>query len=38
MKDEEMKNNFCQRVLNEIELKDDVDDWWQHNAELKRGK
>ena len=34
MKDEVMKNNFCQRVLDEIELKDDVDDWWQHNAEV----
>ena len=34
MKDEDMKNNFCQKVLDEIELKDDVDDWWQHNSEV----
>ena len=34
MKNEEMKASFCQRVLEEIELKDDVDDWWQHNQQV----
>ena len=34
MKNEEFRDSFAQRVLNEIELKEDVEDWWQHNAQV----
>ncbi|KAK3889077.1 hypothetical protein Pcinc_006952 [Petrolisthes cinctipes] len=32
MKDEKLKDQFKEKVLAEIELKDDVEEWWNANA------
>ena len=34
MKDDEMSDIFCQRVLYDVKLKDDVEEWWQYNAQV----
>ena len=34
MKDDDMSDIFRQRALNDIKFMDDVEEWWQHNAQL----